>query len=405
MSRTVAGLHRDVHRARDGEAEMVKATVRRPHDRAKVRRPAPARLVCHSPDGCLIDRHDLGLSVGEDAAVVRCRERPGLETGHRGHPFLAVPTVTRPAELGAEHEAVAHPDDPVARRADLGVVGHDHEGLAAFAVEAAEEREHVGSPRRVEVAGRLVAEDEAGPIDERSGDRHALLLAAGELVRAVPGAVGQADEIERSQRRGPAPGAAVPGVVGGEGDVLGGRERRHEVVGLEHEPELAGADARCGRRRRAASRRDRRSPGWAPGVPSRSGWWSSPRTCIRVLLPDPEGPMIATISPASIVTSTPRRASTSLCRAEVEGLAQVAVLRAVPCHALLFVPKGLDGIESRRVDRRGRSRRPSRGRSRRRGTTARCGREAEEGGSGLRGRPRCRGDDHEHPARARWRRR
>ena len=36
--------------------------------------------------------------------------------------------------------------------------------------------------------------------------------------------------------------------------------------------------------------------------------------CMSVLLPEPDGPMIATISPASIVTSTPRRASTMFRR-------------------------------------------------------------------------------------------
>ena len=35
---------------------------------------------------------------------------------------------------------------------------------------------------------------------------------------------------------------------------------------------------------------------------------------MSVLLPDPDGPMIATISPGWIATSTPRRAATLLCR-------------------------------------------------------------------------------------------
>ena len=34
---------------------------------------------------------------------------------------------------------------------------------------------------------------------------------------------------------------------------------------------------------------------------------------MSVLLPDPDGPMIATISPASMANSTPRSACTSLC--------------------------------------------------------------------------------------------
>ena len=38
---------------------------------------------------------------------------------------------------------------------------------------------------RVEVAGRLVGEEQRGRVDQRARDRDALLLAAGELVRQV----------------------------------------------------------------------------------------------------------------------------------------------------------------------------------------------------------------------------
>ena len=36
--------------------------------------------------------------------------------------------------------------------------------------------------------------------------------------------------------------------------------------------------------------------------------------CIRVLLPEPDGPMMATISPGSMLKSTPRRAAMLLRR-------------------------------------------------------------------------------------------
>ena len=50
------------------------------------------------------------------------------------------------------------------------------------------------------------------------------------------------------------------------------------------------------------------------GVAARSGECSSPRMCISVLLPQPDGPMMPTISPASTDTSTPRSARTWLFR-------------------------------------------------------------------------------------------
>ena len=56
---------------------------------------------------------------------------------------------------------------------------------------------------RVEVPGRLVGEQDQRPVDERPGDRHALLLTTGELVtgsgRALPG---QADQVEHLRAPG-----------------------------------------------------------------------------------------------------------------------------------------------------------------------------------------------------------
>ena len=45
--------------------------------------------------------------------------------------------------------------------------------------------EDLGARAGVEVAGRLVGEDDLGPAGERAGDGHPLLLAAGQLRRSV----------------------------------------------------------------------------------------------------------------------------------------------------------------------------------------------------------------------------
>ena len=97
-------------------------------------------------------------------------------------------------------QPVAHPHDAVAGLADLRVVGDQEEGLAVLSVELAEEREDLGRPLGVQVAGRLVGEDERRAVDERTGDRHPLLLAARQLGRPVVGAVGEADEGECLER-------------------------------------------------------------------------------------------------------------------------------------------------------------------------------------------------------------
>ncbi len=52
----------------------------------------------------------------------------------------------------------------------------------------------------IEIAGRLVGQQQAGLVDQRARDRDALLLAAGELPRRVALAVAQAQQRERRAR-------------------------------------------------------------------------------------------------------------------------------------------------------------------------------------------------------------
>src|SRR4028118_1114986 len=54
-----------------------------------------------------------------------------------------------------------------------------------------------GAGAGVEVAGGLVGEDDVGAGQQRPGDRHPLLLAAGELRRAAP------QPLARGERAGP----------------------------------------------------------------------------------------------------------------------------------------------------------------------------------------------------------
>ena len=61
----------------------------------------------------------------------------------------------------------------------------------------AQQREDLAAGGRVEVAGRLVGEHHARARDERAGDGDALLLAAGELGRAVGEAVAEADRLDQ----------------------------------------------------------------------------------------------------------------------------------------------------------------------------------------------------------------
>ena len=68
---------------------------------------------------------------------------------------------------------------------------------------AAHQRDDLGRVLAVEVAGRLVGPDDRRVVDERARDRHALPLTAGQLVRQVRGALGEADHLERRERLAP----------------------------------------------------------------------------------------------------------------------------------------------------------------------------------------------------------
>ena len=80
---------------------------------------------------------------------------------------------------------VAEAHEPRAVLGDVHLVGDEDDGDAALDVEALEDAHHLDAGPRVEVAGRLVGQDDRGLVDQRARDRHALLLAARQLVGIV----------------------------------------------------------------------------------------------------------------------------------------------------------------------------------------------------------------------------
>src|SRR5262245_1524102 len=73
--------------------------------------------------------------------------------------------------------AVADMDGAVGEGRDVGFVGDEHDGVAGF-VQALEQPHDLGAGFRVEVAGRLVGEQDRRVVDERAGDGDALTLTA-----------------------------------------------------------------------------------------------------------------------------------------------------------------------------------------------------------------------------------
>ena len=93
--------------------------------------------------------------------------------------------------------------------------------LPSIALTSLQRGEHELAGAEVEVAGRLVAEDERRVLRQRASDRDALLLAAGELVREVLHALAEARPSRAAPSASSAGSAAVArGELERELDVL-----------------------------------------------------------------------------------------------------------------------------------------------------------------------------------------
>ena len=71
-----------------------------------------------------------------------------------------------------------------------------HKDRGAELVDLLQQQHQLQTAHRVEVPGRLVGNDHARIVHERAGDRHALLLTAGELRRIAFFPVDKADQLE-----------------------------------------------------------------------------------------------------------------------------------------------------------------------------------------------------------------
>ncbi len=181
--------------------------------------------------------------------------------------------------------AVGEEQDAVGDRRRMRVVRDHHGRLAELVDGVAQQPEDLAARRRVEVAGRLVGEHHRRARDERAGDGDALLLAAGQLRRAVREPVGQADG------GGDLLDPRLVGLDAGElerqDDVLGRRQHREQVEELEDEADVVAAQLR---QRRIVEAADvDAGDSTSPDV----GLSSPARMCISVDLPEPDGPMTA----------------------------------------------------------------------------------------------------------------
>ena len=141
-------------------------------------------------------------------------------------------------------QAVLDADGTLGVAGHTGVVRDQHDGDAVLGGQRLEQFEHFAAGARVEVAGRLVGEEQRRAVDEAASDGHALLLAAGQLRRVVVHAVAQADALQ--QGLGPLAGLAAGQVRRGVGqrhhDVVEGAGPAEQVEALKDEADLFVAD-------------------------------------------------------------------------------------------------------------------------------------------------------------------
>src|SRR5277367_2186346 len=97
---------------------------------------------------------------------------------------------------------------------------------------------------RIEIAGRLIGQDQFGTRHQRSGNGDTLLLSTGELLGQVTRAVGDSDALEHLGDPSFALAAGYPPVDQGHFDILGYIEIIDEIEALEDKPYRASTQNR-----------------------------------------------------------------------------------------------------------------------------------------------------------------
>ena len=115
-------------------------------------------------------------------------------------------------------------------------MGDEQEGDADVALQVLQFDLHVAAQLAVECRERLVEKQHGGAVDEGAGERHALLLAARELIAAALAVAFEAHHGERLVHRAVDLGFGGLGTALAQaiGNVVGDRQMRKQRVVLEH---------------------------------------------------------------------------------------------------------------------------------------------------------------------------
>lgn len=135
--------------------------------------------------------------------------------------------------------AVSEPNDSLAVASHIFFVCDDNNRLA-LRIQVLKQRHDLFGRARVQISCWFIPKNDHRIIDDRSGNRHPLLLSAGKFIRPMMHALGKPNTIERAL--GSLSAVARTGVHEGKLDVLERRRSRQKIECLEHEPDVSISD-------------------------------------------------------------------------------------------------------------------------------------------------------------------
>ena len=149
-----------------------------------------------------------------------------------------VKKISRGAPAGPP--TVQHQDDRVGDVDRLGLVmGDEDRGDRVVVVQLAHQPTHLHPELDVKLGERLVEQQHLRLQDQRPGQGHPLLLAAGQLAHPTPGECGQLDPLQHLGHPVADQGTGDPSHPQTEADVVCNAEVREEQRSLEDDPDGA----------------------------------------------------------------------------------------------------------------------------------------------------------------------
>src|SRR5207248_730078 len=140
------------------------------------------------------------LLLPRGRAAERQRDRPYDDLSHPSLLCLAAKKMRM--RLSFDHQTFVQPKTPRHALGETGVVRDDDGGDSESLIQLAEKRVDSFAGGLVEVAGRLVGEQQARLQNQRPGQCDPLLLAARELAGLVIEAVAEPDDLQHLARLG-----------------------------------------------------------------------------------------------------------------------------------------------------------------------------------------------------------